>query len=272
MTSRLNYSFLFLILSAFLVVSCDNYTKLLKSNDTEKKKEKAQEYYNKGNYYKAQPLFEELISVYRLSANEDLEEIYYFYCYCFYGQEKYIVSAYNFENFVKYYPYSKYTEECQYMHAYSYYQLSPGPDLDQTYTYKAIDAMQLFINLYPESSRVTQAGELITKMRRKMEIKAYNGAYLYFKTGNYKAAAASFNHLIDAYPDTPEAENVNMMIVKSRFLLAKNSFPNLQVGRYGQVLEEYEKFNDRYPDSNYRKELRSIYVQTLEALKNLEKL
>lgn len=247
--------------------SCDNYNKLLKSNDIEKKLEMAKVYYNKGNYFKALPLFEELISVYR--GREELEEIYYFYSYCYFGQESYQIAAVNFKNFATYYPASQYAEECHFMHAKCYYLDSPSSKLDQTNTFKAVNAFQLFINTFPNSARIEEANGYIDMLRRKLEIKEYESAELYMDMGNYKAAAVSFENVLKSFPESPEAERVAFLIIKSYHLLAKNSIPSKQEERYIAALEAYNNFTARYPESNYQKDAEALNQASTEALKTL---
>jgi len=256
-----------LLVSGFFLSSCDHYNQVLKSNDPELKKEKAKEYYNKGKYYKALPLFEELLSLYR--GSDELEDLYYYYCYCYYAQENYIIAAYNFKNYVNSFPNSDRAEECQFMHAYSYYQISPQPELDQTYTYKAIEAFQLFVNAYPNSDRVEEANQLINKLRRKLEMKAFLSSKLYYDMGTWKAAATSFRNLLEDYPDSPEAEQVYLLMLKSYFYLAENSVHSKQVERYRQAIQAYRDFTRKYPDSRNLKQAEAIYEASLKAIKQL---
>jgi outer membrane protein assembly factor BamD len=72
--------------------------------------------------------------------------------------------------------------------------------LDQENTLKAIESLQLFINLYPKSERVAEASKLIQNLRDKLEKKAFENAKLYFVTGaydpsNYKSAIIAFKNV-----------------------------------------------------------------------------
>ena len=86
--------------------------------------------------------------------------------------------------------------------------MSPGTSLDQTNTSKAINELQLFINTFPNSTRVTDSNLLIDECRRKLEKKDYTAAKLYYDMDNYKAAATSFNDLLKKYPDSPIADEI----------------------------------------------------------------
>ena len=111
------YSLLILLLFA----SCSKYQKILKSTDLNFKFDKAVMYYEKDDYNRALPLFEELSTAFRGSAKA--EEVNYYYAYCHYSLGEYLMAAYLFETYAQTYPNGKHTEECQYMSAYCYYLL-----------------------------------------------------------------------------------------------------------------------------------------------------
>ena len=148
--------------------SCKSkYEKLKASNDMAKKYRAALDYYNKKNYSKALDLFETLVQRYRGQAQA--EDLYYYYAYANYNLKDYTSARYHFKTFADTYPSSLRAEECRFMAAYCYYLDSPIYSLDQTNTSSAIDALQLFINLYPKSERVAEAGKLIQNLRDKLE-------------------------------------------------------------------------------------------------------
>lgn len=228
------------------------YQKILKSTDVSKKLAKAKEYYQKKDYFRSIQLFDELVNIYR--GTDDAEEIYYYYALCNYGLKDYITARYHFKTFSETYPKSKYAEECRYMAAYCYYLESPKFSLDQDNTYKAIEALQLFVNLYPKSERVASCNDLIDDLRAKLEQKAYENAKLYLKIGDYKASVTSLKNAINDFPDSPFNEEISFMILKSSFLYAENSIETKQYERYKEALSYYQSFKDAYPKSKYLKE------------------
>src|ERR1035437_401278 len=74
------------------------FNKLVKSGDMEAKYAAAVKYYDKKDYTRAQTLFEELMSVYRGTAKA--EEVHYYFAYCNYNLQDFIVAGYHFRNFV----------------------------------------------------------------------------------------------------------------------------------------------------------------------------
>lgn len=253
-----------LIIIAFGVFGCDNYNKVRKSNDIDLKYEKAKEYYNEGKYFKAIPLLDELISIYR--GKEELEEIYYIYCYAHYGQGNYLMAAYNFKNYYTFYPNSDKTPEAMFMVGKCYHHVSPEPALDQENTIKARNALQLFINAYPSHEKVDEANKYMRQLRRKLERKAYNAAKLYYDMEKYRAAAEAFENLLFEYPDIPEAEYIQFLIVKSNYLYAKNSVATKQEERYEETLKAFRTFINKYPESQWLDEAENIQKASTTAI------
>ena len=240
---------------------------MLKSTDYSYKLQKAEEYYKAGNYARAEPLFDDLINYYKGTNKE--EEVSYYYALNYFGQEEYLIAAFQFKSFAQTYPGSDHAEECMFMSAKCYYLLSPDYELDQDYTEKAIEELQLFVNLYPNSSRLNDANDMIDQLHDKLETKAYKAATLYFNMKRYAAASLEFKNILKNYPESKDAEKINFMVVKSNYLYAVYSIENKQQQRYEDAIDSYQFFAKQYPDSQYIEEARNIYNQ---CRKNLDKI
>lgn len=237
------------------------FEKLRLSNDVLKKYQEGIRLYNKKDYTKALILFEGLAQKYRGTA--EAEELSYYYAFTLYRLKDYTTARYKFKEFADTYPASKNAEECRYMGAYCYYLDSPKSSLDQDNTYKAIDALQLFINLYPKSDRATQAAQYIANLRGKLETKAFDNAKLYYDLGgysidNYKSAVVALKNAQIEFPDIKFAEEMNLLIVKSQFMYAKNSYPFRQEERFKEAITYYDEFVEAYPNSKYAKEANQL--------------
>jgi outer membrane protein assembly factor BamD len=260
------------IFSIMLVFAgCSKYQRILKSNDFEKKFEVAKAYYDNGKYQKAFPLFEELITVFR--GTSKAEDVYYYYAYSNYKLGDFMLAGYHFDNFVRTFPRSDRAEDAQFMNAKCYFLDSSEPSLDQTSTKKAIDELQLFINKYPESPKVDECNDLMDRLRFKLETKAYNGAKLYYRLGEYKAAIFALRNTLAEFPDTRHREEISFMIVRSSYLLADNSIDEKKVERFEEALRECDEFIERYPRASDVKNAESIIEDSkkeLEKIKNLK--
>lgn len=255
---------------AFSITGCKSkFEKLRLSNDTGKKYQEAIKLYNNKDYNKALTLFDDLVQKYRGMA--EAEDLYYYYAYTNYHLKDYTTARYHFKVFADTYPSSPKAEECRYMSAYCFYLESPNYSLDQENTLKAIEALQLFINLYPKSERVAEASRLIADLRGKLETKSYANAKLYLDIGDYQSAVIAFRNSLRDYPDTKYAEEMEYLIIQAQFLYAKNSFLNRQEARYGEAIQMADEFIEKYPQSQYVKAAQQYKKDSLAAIEEVKK-
>jgi outer membrane protein assembly factor BamD len=241
----------------FVLSSCSDYNKIVKSTDYEFKYKKAIEYYEDGEYVRAGTLLKELVNIYRGTTKAD--KIYYFFAKSMIGQKDYLMAGHYFKSLVNEFPTSEYTEEAQFMVGYCSYLQSPKARLDQQVTQDAIDALQLYINLYPFSDRVDEANRLMDELVDKLVYKSYLSAKLYYDFENYKAAVIALNNSLEKNPESKYREELKYMLLKSKYLLATNSVSDKQEERYSNALDEYFSFVDEYPESDYKKEIEKYY-------------
>jgi outer membrane protein assembly factor BamD len=248
-----------------LVVSaCSDYNKILKSTDYEFKYKKAVEYYEDGEYARAGTLFQELVNIYRGTSRAD--QIYYYYAQSMMGQKDYLMAKHYFQTLLKEFPGSDFAEEAQFMVGYTSYLLSPKPRLDQSVTHEAIDALQLYINLYPYNDRVDEANRLIDELQDKLVFKSYLNAKLYYDFENYKAAVIAIENSLEEYPYSQYREELKYMLLKSKYLLAMNSVKEKKEERLSGALDEYFSFVDEFPESEHRKEVDGFYEEVADLL------
>ncbi|CAN5481908.1 hypothetical protein BH10BAC1_BH10BAC1_13140 [soil metagenome] len=247
-------------------VTIGKFNKLVKSGDMDAKYVAAVKYFDKEEYTRALTLFEELMGVYR--GTSKAEEVHYYYAYCNYNLDDYIVAGYQFRSFVRNFPTSKHAEECAYMNAYCFYLNSPDYSLDQIDTKLAIKEFQRFTVQYPQSTRIQDCNDYLDKLRGKLERKSYENSMLYYNMSDYKSAVVAFgNHLKD-FPGTKHDEELNYLIIRSYYLLALNSIDSKKQERFKAAADAYIKFLDTFPKSSYLKQAEMVYTS---ALKNLEK-
>jgi outer membrane protein assembly factor BamD len=255
------------LLVAVILASCSKYSRISKSTNMDVKLEYAIKLYKKGQFYKALPLFEELITVFR--ATKQAEQTYYYYSYCNYNLGDFVTAAYDFDNFSKTFPNSEFAEECSYMHAYCFYQDSPNYTLDPTNTIKAINELQLFTDQHPRSERIAECNKLIDELRYKLETKDFQNAQLYFHMDDFKAAVTAYKNLLRDYPATQYKEIAMFYVVKSEYLLSENSIEAKKNERYNTALSSYGEFTAIFPESKFKKDADDIAAS---CRKRLEKM
>lgn len=263
-----NSSLIALLAVGLLLTSCQStYDKLLTSANNELKLEKAYEYYQAEDFYKAQMLFEQVMPFYR--GTPQIDTVYYHYAYSHYYQENFILAAYYFKTFTQTFSTSPFIEEAYYMSAYANYEMSPNPKLDQTYTLKAIEGFQLFANRFPTSTKVQVCNALIDEMRKKLEEKAIAGAELYYKLDNFQSADNAYRNILIDYPDSKDAEKIRYRIVQASFKLAENTIETKQSERYEKVIQNCQDFKKRHPQSTYLNSVEAYLKTSKNQLKRL---
>lgn len=256
------------ILIAFIFSSCNKFNKVEKSKDPEYKYAKAEEYFNKKKYRNAQTLYEQLFPL--LKGTGRFEELYYKWCYCYYYLGEYREAENLFKGFLEVFPNSAKAEEVDYMRAYCFYKQSPKLELEQVNTIKAMAMMQTFINTHPGSARIKDATDIIDESRKKLELKDYRGAKLYYDLGQYRASAIAFGMLLNSYPESIKGEDYKFMVVKSYYKFAKMSIVDKQMERFEKVTEEYQDFLDRFPESKLLKEAETYSILSQNKIKEIK--
>ncbi|MCB9198762.1 MAG: outer membrane protein assembly factor BamD [Flavobacteriales bacterium] len=257
---------LFVIMVLFLA-SCSDYNKILKGNDYELKYSKAVELYNEGDCYRALPLFDELMTYYRMT--DKGEDVYYYYANTHYCLKDYYMASYYFKRFTKHFPTSPRKEECAFMSAICTMKNSPEYNLDPTDTRKAIDELQLFMDQYPESSKMDTCNALIEQLRGKLERKSYEQGKLYYKMEKYQSAIITFGTTLKSYPDTEYKEEIMYLMVRSSYLLAENSVEAKKMERYQETIKHYRIFADYFPQSEYLKNAQGYHDASLKEIEKL---
>jgi outer membrane protein assembly factor BamD len=154
------------------------------------------------------------------------------------------------------------------MSAYCKSLNSPRYSLDQTNTVEAINELQLFIDVFPNSERVDDCIEIIKSLRSKLERKAFEIAKLYLKMDYYLAAITSFNNLLKRFPGTKYREQSLFYLTESYYYYALNSIESKQKERFLETVEAYDLFVSVYPESNFVKQADNYYKNSRKFLEN----
>lgn len=250
------------ILILLFTVSCSKFRKIEKSQDWRVKYEAGLNYYNKKDYYRASVLFEQILPIVR--GLPEGEKVQFSLAYCQYYDKMYLLASEQFKTFYETYGRSSMAEEARFMHAFSLFQSSPNPNLDQTSSIDAMAAMQQFINRFPNSQFRDRGVEVIQTTQQKLEKKGFENARQYYRMKYYKAAVVALNNFKDNFPDSKYIEEAYYLVILSEYKLAQQSLMSKQQQRFKAVVDYYLEFLDRYPDSEYLKDAEKLYAESLE--------
>ena len=173
-----------LLFSAIITFSsCGEYQKVLKSNDYTYKFEFAKKAFEEKKYAQATTLLKDVVTVFK--GTDKAEESLYLLAMSYYENKEYYDATAYFQTYYNRYPKGKYTEMARFFAGYGYYLDSPDPQLDQTYTVKAIEELQAFLDYFPKSDKVSIAQNAIFEMQDKLTLKELQNAQLYYNLGTY---------------------------------------------------------------------------------------
>lgn len=245
--------------------SCKSqYEMLLNSNDSDAKYEAAFKYYNEGKYSKSAALFESL-SVLTNGTERD-DTVRYYWGLSNYKFKDYYTAETNFDKFIESFPRSPFTSEARYLRLDCLYRSTLRYELDQTPTYKAINAISEYILEFPANTHMQECRDMLVELNERLDKKAYESAKLYYKMEDYLASRVAFRNVLKDDADNVYREDILYYIAMSSYKYAHLSVPAKQKERYLTFVDDYYNFIGEIPDSHYRKELDSVYQKAQKAL------
>ncbi len=266
-------NYLLVALLALVLASCSRITALQNSRDFEYKYEVAKSYMMEGKYGQASVLFAEVLAVMKGTANA--EESLYLAAMSNFKHKDYDAASLYFRKYYQVYPKGQYVEYARYYCGLSLYNMTPDPRLDQQSTYEAIKEFQEFLDFYPYTSIKQSTQEMIYALQDKLVEKEYLSAKLYFDLGsytmncvyggsNYEACVVTARNALNDFPyaSSERREELSIMILRSKYLLAEESVPSKQVTRYRDCIDEYYAFTNDFPESKYIAEAEKMFTRS----------
>ena len=249
---------LFLLVSTLFLGSCTSgYQRLLKSTDVNKKYEAAVNFYEKGDFFRAGTLLQDLIPL--LKGRPEAEKAQFYFANTNYKQKNYVLSAFYFKSFIDTYPNSPYSEEGSFLHAKSLFLESPGYELDQTNTVSALESIQDFLNRYPESKFKAETENMSQELQKKLENKAFESARLYFQLRYNQAAVVALTNFQQQYPASAYAEQAAFLRLNAQYSWAQESVELKQRERFQEAVGYYQQFIDAFPKSRNLRVAQDMY-------------
>lgn len=257
---------LFVVLTAIVAMtSCKSqYEILLNSNDADAKYEAAFQYFNDRKFSKAASLFESL-SVLTDGTERD-DTVRYYWGLSNYRFKDYYTAETNFDQFITSYPRSPFTSEARYLRLDCLYRQTLRYELDQTPTYKAINAISEYILEFPSTTHMQECRDMLVELNDRLDKKAYESAKLYYKMEDYLASRVAFRNVLKEDAENIYREDILYYIAMSSYKYAHQSVSAKQKERYLSFVDDYLNFIGEIPESHYRKELDSVYQKAQKAL------
>lgn len=262
----MKFRFLFAVLSASVMIcSCKSqYELLLNSNDADAKYDAAFAYFNEGKYSKAASLFESLSML--TNGTERDDTVRYYWGLSNYKYKDYYTAETNFDQFIQSYPRSPFVSDATYLRIDCLYRSTLRYELDQTPTYKAINAISQYILEHPDTEHMQVCRDMLVELNERLDKKAYEGAKLYYKMEDYLASRVAFRNVLKEDSDNVYREDILYYTAMSSYKYAHMSVQEKQKERYLAFVDDYYNFIGELPESKYRKELDAVYRKAQKAL------
>lgn len=251
-----------IVAAACLLMGCGEYNKVMKSNDLEYKYAYAKKAFENKRYAQTYTILTELVPIFR--GTPKAEESLYLLALSYYENKDYLNSGSYFKQYYQRYPRGEYAELARFYSGYGYYLDSPDAQLDQTETIKAMEELQAFLDYFPKSDKVSIAQAAVFELQDKLVLKELQNATLYYNLGNYmgnnyESAVITAQNAIKSYPYSKYKEDLEMLVLRSRFKEASESVVEKKLERFRTVIDEYYSFVNDYPESKMRKEADNIF-------------
>lgn len=258
-------TFILAVAAVLASMSCKSqYELMLNSNDADAKYDAAFAYFNEGKYSKAAALFESL-SVLTNGTERD-DTVRYYWGLSNYKFKDYYTAETNFEKFIESYPRSPFTSDARYLRIDCLFRQTLRYELDQSPTYKAMNAISEYILEFPDNNHMKECKDMLDNLNERLDRKAYEAAKLYYKMEDYLASRVAFRNVLKDDSENVYREDILYYIAMSSYKYAYLSVPSKQKERYLTFVDDYYNFIGELPESHYKKELDAVYRKAQKAL------
>lgn len=229
-------------LGVLILSSCGEYNKILKSKDADLRYTYAKRYYDEKKYDRSATLFESILTSYMGLSKE--QEIIFLTGQSYYYKKDYITANQYYTRYYNKFPKGEYTELARYNAAYGLYLDSPDPRLDQSSTIKGIQAFQDFLEYFAQSDKAPDAQKYMFELQEKLAYKEFLASRLYYNLGlylgnNYESCIITAREALKSYPFSSYSEDLQILMVRSRYELALHSIEGKKPIRYRELIDEY---------------------------------
>jgi len=235
-----------LLLTAVALFAACSGSDVTRDMTAEERFRQAMNYYNDEDYLEALADFDVIRLQYPGSAISDSARYFAGMARC--EREEYLLASYEFNQVRLGAPNSALLADAQYMYAMSFVMLSPKMQLDQTYTLRAIDAVQTFVEMYPKHPKAEEAESHIQELYNKLAEKEYETGLLYLNIESPGSAMLYFDNVVARCYNTPYADDA--LYQKSQILVKQK--------RSAKAGEAIVLFLSKYPSSPFRSNVEEL--------------
>jgi outer membrane protein assembly factor BamD len=163
----------------------------------------------RGDYIKSRLAFQNLITTYPES--ELTADAYFSMGDSFYeegGTENYIQAEEEYKNFIIFFQAHPRSADAQLKIISLNMKMMRAPDRDQQYTYKALRAIDTFLQRFPDSDFVPSVKGLKSKVEENLALSDLGVGEQYAVKGNLKGAQGRYQNIVDEYKEFSALDEV----------------------------------------------------------------
>ncbi len=249
-----------LLLLLPLVAACSS-TSRVRHATPEEAYTRGQAALEKRNYERAIEYFRGVLDYGRTASNEWADDAQLGLGRAYFGSKQYILAATEYTRFSELYRADPRAVDAEYERALAYERLSPGYELDQTNTERALTYFRLFAERFPESPRHADAERMIQELRTKMARKAFESGRLYERRELFEAAAMTYERAFAEYPDAAFADDAIVGAIRTYIRYADQSIDARKAERLQKAADYYTRLLELFPQSPFRAEAETLYAE-----------
>ncbi|MCK4237136.1 MAG: outer membrane protein assembly factor BamD, partial [Candidatus Krumholzibacteria bacterium] len=157
----------------------------------------ADDFFKKGKYSKAAVEYKDFLATFAGSERSDFAQ--FRLAECFRIDEQYSLAAVEYRIVVGDYGYSEFVDDAFFLEGLCAFKQAPRSERDQTKSYKALERVNRFLQLFPKSPRCEEARAALIELHERLGKKDFLSAKLYFSDKRFDAALIYFDKIIEQY-------------------------------------------------------------------------
>lgn len=181
-------------------------------------------------------------------ASQYADEAQFYIAEISYERGEYIMAAFHYNWLRRSFSNTPFYKESLFKTAMCYYNLSPTFDRDQEYTFKAIDAFNDFIVMYPKDSLAVIASKYLKDLKNKLAYRNYHISLIYYKMRSYLSSLIYLDEIFENYPDSDCIEDAYWI----KIISLKN------LNRFLDAIDLIEKYKEIFPNGKYISQIITI--------------
>tara|TARA_B100001105_G_scaffold158049_1_gene126996 strand:+ start:531 stop:1301 length:771 start_codon:yes stop_codon:yes gene_type:complete len=235
------FTSLYITTAILLACNCAG-TKAGAEHTIEERFEQGMEFLEKEKYLRAQDEFTSVLI--RGSGTELGDDAQYYLGEAYFLNKEYILAISEYEKLTRKMAFSPFVEEARFKICEAYRIESPDYYHDQTYTEKALERYQEFLDDFPDSPYKNEVLSSIRILRNKVGEKEFETGILYMKMEEYESARMVFQRVDDLYYDTDVVGDTKLWIIKAYAKDLNLEAANQHLADYETVLKASELYDD----------------------------